>query len=291
MKRALLITFAAAFASAVVLSSAALAEGSMSDPAGDAGDAPDITGVQVSNDSGGTILFRVAVSNLTPESQVFLALDTDKNSTTGDRGPEYALEWEASATPDDNGWYIEKWDGTKWIHPDHPTMQAVKTATGVEFSINKSDLGGTSGFALKVMTARYVADAITTTDLAPDGLGTWTYDLTTPPAPTPTPTPKPAVVKPVFGRILTGFPIAGKRMTYTIQVKRSDTGAPLTTGKMICDPSVAGKVLPHTEQFKNGVASLTFVIPKAAKGKTLRVKVKIVVGNKSALKVTTLPIL
>ena len=290
MKRALLITLAAALASAVVIT-AALAEGSWSDPAGDAGDAPDITGVQVSNDNGGTILFSVAVSNLTPESQLFLALDTDKNSTTGDDGMEYGLEWGASATASDNGWFIEKWDGTTWVHPDHPTMKGMKTAAGVEFSINKSDLGGTSGFAFKVMTARYVADAITGTDMAPDGLGTWTYDVTPAPPPTPAPTPKPVVVKPVFGRILTSFPVAGKRVKYTIQVKRSDTGAPLRTGKMVCDPSVAGKVLPHTEQFKNGVASLTFVIPKTAKGKTLKVKVRIVVGKQSALKVTTLPIL
>lgn len=288
MKRALLITFAAALASACVLTSA-LAEVSFTDPAGDAGDAPDITGVQVSNDNGGTILFRVGVSNLTPESNLMLFLDTDKNSATGSLfGADYLLEWGSSATPDDNGWYIEKWDGKTWVHPDHPTMRGMKTTPGVEFSINKSDLGGASGFALKAGTARYVADAVTAIDFAPDGLATWTYDLTAP-KPTPLPTPTPTVVKPVFGAAVAvpARPVAGKKLVFTLAVNRSDTGAPLTTGTMVCDPSVAGKVLKHAESFTAGKAKLAFVVPKTAKGKLLKVKVKIVNGTQSATKVVT----
>ena len=128
-----------------------------------------------------------------------------------------------------------------------------------------------------------------------DGLlSTFTYDLTVPapaPTPTPAPAPRPAVVKPVFGTMLASLPVAGNKVVFTLQVKRSDTGAPLTTGKMICDPSVAGKVLKHVESFKGGVAKLTFVIPKSAKGKTVKVKVTIVNGGQSATKITTLPIL
>jgi hypothetical protein len=46
-------------------------------------------------------------------------------------------------------------------------------------------------------------------------------------------------------------------------------------------------VLPHTEQFKRGVAALSFVLPKSARGKQLKVNVKIAVGNQSVLKVFT----
>ncbi len=99
----------------------------------------------------------------------------------------------------------------------------------------------------------------------------------------------PVVVKPVFGPATTvpPRPVVGKKLVFTLAVNRSDTGEPLTTGKMICDPSVAGVMLKHAESFTNGKARLSFVVPKAAKGKLLKVKVKITTGTRSATKVVT----
>jgi hypothetical protein len=70
-------------------------------------------------------------------------------------------------------------------------------------------------------------------------------------------------------------------------VTRNDTGAALTTGKMICDPSVNGKVLSHTESFKGATAKLSFLIPKTMKGRQLAVKVTIKVGTQSTTRVVT----
>jgi hypothetical protein len=290
MRRALLVTLAVVFASACVLTSA-LADTAFTDPAGDAADAPDVTGVTVSNDTGGNILFHIALTNFTPESRVTIYLDTDKNASTGEDGADYQLLLDHSADPAQSGWMMGQWNGTAWTDaPLHATVAVSSNETYADFRINKSELGGTSGFAFQVWTKRYVADAVTARDYAPDGtLSTWTYDLTTS-TPTPAPTPGPTVVKPVFGRLLMTLPIAGKRVTYTVQVNRSDTGTPLKTGRMICDPSVAGKVIKHAEQFKNGVATLTFVVPKTAKGKVLKVKVRIVNGTQSATKIVTFPI-
>ena len=69
----------------------------------------------------------------------------------------------------------------------------------------------------------------------------------------------------------------GKRVTVSFPVTWASNGkaAPLTKGTMICDPSVAAKVIPHTESFKNGVARMSFVVPKTAKGKQLKIKVTI----------------
>jgi hypothetical protein len=78
---------------------------------------------------------------------------------------------------------------------------------------------------------------------------------------------------------------AGKRFVVTFPVQRSDNGAPLTTGKMICDPSLAGKVIRHSEQFTNGKATLSFVVPTSANGKLLKVKVTIKVGTTSTTKI------
>jgi hypothetical protein len=292
MRRSLLVVFAAAVASGFVLTSA-LAGSSFTDPAGDAtGNAPDITAVQVSNDNGGQILFQLTVANLTPKSIMLLSLDTDKNAATGAHGFEYELAWVSFAEGSD--WMIQRWDGSNWVDTGESTVRGGTTPTGVEFTINKSDLGGTSGFAFKVLAARFDGDTVTGMDMAPDGVANWTYDLTTPPPPAPTPTPTPPapapkVVKPVFGTATTvpAKLVAGKKVVFTLAVTRSDTGAPLTTGKMICDPSYQGIVIKHAEAFTGGTAKLVFTVPKAAKGKLLKVKVTIVNGKQSATKVAT----
>jgi len=109
------------------------------------------------------------------------------------------------------------------------------------------------------------------------------------PAVTPPPplVVQPAVVRPVFGKpvALPPRPLAGRRFTFTLPVRRSDTGALLRTGRMVCDPSVAGRVIRHAESFRAGKARLSFVVPKTAKGKLLKVKVTIKNGTQSATKI------
>jgi Calx-beta domain-containing protein len=98
-----------------------------------------------------------------------------------------------------------------------------------------------------------------------------------------------AAGKPVIGKPVTvpAQPLAGKRFSVSYPVTRSDTGAPLTSGKMICDPSVTGKVIPHAESFRAGTARLTFVVPTSARGKVVKVKVTIRSGGQSATRVST----
>ncbi len=97
------------------------------------------------------------------------------------------------------------------------------------------------------------------------------------------------LVKPVIGQPVTvpAQPLAGKRFTVAFKVTRSDTGAALTSGEMICDPSVFGKVIRHAESFGNGTARLSFVIPAKAAGKVLKVKLTIRSGHQSATRVST----
>ena len=97
------------------------------------------------------------------------------------------------------------------------------------------------------------------------------------------------VAKPVIGPPVTvpKVPLAGKPMAVTFKVTRQDTGTPLTSGKMICDPSVEGKVIAHAESFRAGTARMAFTVPTTAAGKMLRVKVRIVSGTQAATKVST----
>jgi hypothetical protein len=89
--------------------------------------------------------------------------------------------------------------------------------------------------------------------------------------------------KPVIARPATvpARPVAGKRFTVSFKVTRSDNGAPLTGGRMICDPAVLGKVIRHQESFRRSIATLSFIIPASAEGKTLAVNLTIVAGGQS----------
>jgi hypothetical protein len=94
----------------------------------------------------------------------------------------------------------------------------------------------------------------------------------------------PLVVRPVLGKPVAApaKPVAGKRFTFLLRVTRSDTGAPLLTGKMDCAPTVVGKLLTHTDSFKAGKARLSFVVPKTAKGKLLKVRIAITASGRTA---------
>jgi hypothetical protein len=96
-------------------------------------------------------------------------------------------------------------------------------------------------------------------------------------------------VKPIIGKPVTSppKPLAGQRFSVSFRVTRSDTGTPLTRGRMTCDPSVAGKVIRHVESFRAGTARLSFVVPTSAAGGLLKVKVTIKTASQSATRVVT----
>lgn len=170
--------------------------------------------------------------------------------------------------------------------PDGNGAAPCEHGGAVTLSFAKTDVGIDKGFEFWIGAAALAQMAEGPGDEMPD-TGMFTYILTTPPPPAP-PAP-PTVVKPVIGKPVATpkAAVAGKRFTVAFKVTRSDTGGPLTSGKMVCDPKVAGKVLRHAESFKAGVAKLSFVVPKTAKGKLMKVKVTIKAGKQSATKVAT----
>ena len=56
---------------------------------------------------------------------------------------------------------------------------------------------------------------------------------------------------------------------------------------MVADPTVAGKLLKHAESFKAGKARLTFVVPKTAKGKFLKIKIRITASGQTTTRLYT----
>jgi len=259
------------------------AASTFADPSGDGGGAPDVTTVAITDDySTGAIQFSVTAAgystiDVSQSPSIFVYLDTDRNSA-------------ASRESDGNWWNVVHYDGSNWVDvPQSPTMSVSRSGDTYTWNLSKSDLGGTTGFAFWVIAGTFDSGGnVVAGDRAPDG-GTWSYMLSIPPPPpAPAPVAPAGAVKPVIGApTITPAATAGKHVTVTFPVTRSDNGEPLTTGRMICDPSVQGTVITHAESFTGGTAKLSFTIPKTAKGKLLKVKVTIKVGGKSTTKVAT----
>lgn len=112
----------------------------------------------------------------------------------------------------------------------------------------------------------------------PEGAKTGTVTVTTPGGTGTSPTrfvvdvPQPVIAPPTSQP---KTPKAGSYAAIRFEVSQSDNHGLLFQGTMVCDPSIGGKVLRHTESFKYGIASLRFLVPATAKGKLLTVRLTI----------------
>jgi hypothetical protein len=252
----------------------------------------DLTAVSVSDvTASGMVTFAVTVSGFGTlgGSSLHIELDTDRTSSTGTppTGADYLVGASCCTGDGSIASNLAAWTGGAWHSVAGTPASFSHNGDVFTWTVNKADLGGTAGFAFFVESAAFDAPpnykTVVTSDRAPD-TGTWTYELSKPPPPPITTAP---VVKPLIGTptLTPAKPIAGKRLIVVFTVTRSDTGAPLTQGTMICDPSVAGRVIAHSEQLKNGKAQLIFVVPRTAKGKLLKVKLTIRTSGGSSTKV------
>ena len=298
----------------------AAASTTYTDPAGDSQGAPDVTRLQIEGDAAtGAMTFWLTVTGypLTAapgqDYDAIIWLDTDKNSATGDPrdGTEYGLQSWVDSTG--SWWAVARWNGTNFEGTGQSATESFTrmhstTEDILKWTLNASDLGGATSFRFYVAagTRDVAAKKYIAWDKAPDS-GRWEYSPTaTPPAPAP-----PAEVKAGLAiSVPTTIPkvaLAGKRFSVsfpvsfwvtrpstTIEIGTGETKkgtvtmiTPVERGKMVCDPSIAGRVIPHKESLKNGQARLSFVIPATAKGKLLKVKVKITATEKDTGKTFT----
>jgi hypothetical protein len=94
------------------------------------------------------------------------------------------------------------------------------------------------------------------------------------------------VEKPVIGRPVATPATPKPGVRFTVWFKVTDgIGRPLTRGAMVCDPSVAGVSLAHTESFRGGIARVSFLVPMRAAGELLRVRVTIGAGGQTATRI------
>jgi hypothetical protein len=297
-----LALFGAGFSTAVLAQPTGSANaGTYTDPAGDSAGAPDISKVEVTDDpTTGMVTVSVTANGIGLRSQIDVALDTDKNASTGStsetrsmRGADFKLEY--LNIPD----YPDSW-GLQHYIPDQSLFSAPTRPGGTSFSrsgdvvtwrIPKEDLGDTNAFDFAVYTWAWKEVShkreSTGSDRAPDN-GVWAYDVS-PRTPTSSTGKTTSSTKRVFTHGVIGKPTstpakprAGKLVTIRFPVRRSDGGGPLRGATMSCSPSIDGKSIPHQERFANGVARVWFVVPKGARGRLLTVKLTIRAGASTA---------
>jgi hypothetical protein len=264
----------------------------VSDPTDDSGSAyPDIASVTVSNDDNGLITFQINLGNrqaLSGQDGILVLLDSDQNGATG--AQPLGLEYGLGIGPG-NGVGLAQWNGSSFVAASPSTLTASSTSGQVTVSINKSDLGGTSGFNFGVVTT---ADGFNSSDsdIAPDTGPLWSYQVTisqptggstgsTGSSGTPT-------VKLTAGKAEVTPAVHGKPFTASMTVTDASTGTGVS-GTVTCSAKLGGKVLPgarHTAS-ATGKASCTWKLPKTAKGKALTGKITVTYQGKTITRAFT----
>jgi hypothetical protein len=258
----------AACAAALLVPSAGSAAGSVTyaDPTGDGRGAPDIQRVSVSNDDNGRITFRVSVDTIPAESdtRVMVALDTDRNADTGDPstlGAEYLVaEYES-----DRSFDIARWDGAAWVNTTHETVKVYSDSTGVTFSIDRTELGNTSGFNYWVRSRAGDVSLDQYDDFPDSGTSSFTLQIAPPPPPPP---PPPPTLKRILVAGPSLLPASGKLFIFRVTGLQLGTGAMVMPQSLLCSAKLAG--IPIRGRGKGGC---TWKLVTSTKGRKLVVTV------------------
>lgn len=264
MKRLLI----SALAVAALATGAARAGTAYTDPVGDQLNspslvAPDITAVEVSNTPEGLVTFVITIAGSQPLprfSGVAIALDLDRDPSTGDEGAEAFIGYIVDLLGAGQ-LAFDRWDGSELVEVEQTTATARFADGVVTITVPRAELLGTGGFAFAVVSLLTNLSEVAL-DIAPNE-GVWTYDLGLPPAPPPTL----AAAKPSGAP---AKPRAGKPFVVSSVVTRSDTGAVVSDGSVACAVRVGSARVRAAGRFRNERAQCAITVPKTAKGKVVR---------------------
>jgi len=109
-------------------------------------------------------------------------------------------------------------------------------------------------------------------------------------ATTPLPPPPPVIPVIAPGTVAPIVLVSGKKASVSFAVTRSDNNEILTDGTMLGTVTVAKKSIASVQVFANGVAKLSFVLPKKMKGKMVAAKITVTTADGSASKGATFKI-
>ena len=162
---------------ALVAAAGAGADQGYSDARGDAASGTDITDMTVRNTAAGDISIQVGLANPLPGNHIVeVDIDADKNSSTGDDGIDYYMYGGPLF-----GANFFAWNGSAWVQTFPPGF-AIGSVTSnvVDFRMNRTALGGTSGFRFAVFSASVDQGSAGFEFKVWDAAGYYIYDLTSP---------------------------------------------------------------------------------------------------------------
>ena len=229
----------------------------------------DITRVEVTN-ADGVIAFDITISNhqnLPSGSFIAVFFDVDRNLDTGDLGDEFQVGWSP-----ESGLSFERWDGSRFVDRATTGLQAAFSNGVFTLRIAANALDVVTSFDFLIGTL-HTAEQGRGTDVAPALGSHWTYQIVerfTLAASRPTAAPK--------------QPVAGKRFTVSMAVKRGDTGVALGSGSVLCAARIGTAKLPAVGRYTSGTARCAMTVPRAAGGKTLRGTITVRGGGSSVTK-------
>lgn len=247
------------------------------DSRGEMANAPDITTVVVANNDAGRITITInGLPRLVEGMLVGFDIDSDNNPATGSQDPlslgaDYAIELVPGSAN------LFRWDGTSFTRRSNDPPQSTLVFSGTELavSINAAELGNTTRFNFGVVVVTgIITDAQGNPDFtnaqfdaAPDlGHGFWNYTVRVAPL---------RLLARSFS-LNPRRPQAGRSLTARLVAARSDTGAIVTGGRVVCTASVGGRRIAGSGRFVGREARCVWRIPGSARGARIRGSIAVV---------------
>jgi hypothetical protein len=270
------------------------------DPPEDSSSAADITTVTAANDDAGQFTIRITLANrpqLLAQDRLMVSLDTDRDDRSGDsNGADYffVLSKTATSTVAD----VCRWTGTATLDCSIPstTFRASFNAATrqVAFTINRSELGNTTGIGIVVRTTD--GNDASHFDRAPN-TGSREYEFPFVISPVTTSTVI-ATATTTVTTVVTAQPeglrvgavvlspkkaTAGKSLTASVSTRTADASAAVRASSIACRAKI-GKATARTASKRTalGSASCTWRLPKSAKGKRISAAMVVSGGGVSA---------
>jgi hypothetical protein len=153
---------------------------SFTDPIGDSGAKPDISGGTVSNDDAGKLTFTVAFANrpaLIPGDFVEIFIDADRAAWTGNDGFEYILQYSFDSSPAASE--LQHWDGMEYVTVTTATVNGAYSAGTLTLSLSFRALGDTGTIRFFVYSDSSANEDDTDFDDAPSE-AVFSYQVTIP---------------------------------------------------------------------------------------------------------------
>jgi len=154
---------------------------SFTDPVGDSGAKPDITGGTVSNDDAGKITFTVAFANrpaLVPGDFVEIFIDADNAAWTGNEGFEYVIDYSFDTSPPTSE--LTHWDGTQYSTVTTATVNGSYAGGTLTLSLSFRALNDTGKIRFFVYSDSSADEEDTDFDDAPHGEAVFSYQVKIP---------------------------------------------------------------------------------------------------------------